>query len=96
MNSMPQLSSPQFPWRRLYVAMTLIAVACCEFGHMYLIRDKWPPYSTFDLLVYVSFLPILGAGLLTPLNRPILGAFLGFLGFVVAFLYWALTRGISV
>jgi hypothetical protein len=71
-------------------------VGCCELGHIYSIRDKWPPYSTFDLLVYVSFLPILGAGLLTPLNRPILGAFLGFLGFVVAFFYWALTRGISV
>jgi hypothetical protein len=87
MHGMAKFSLRQFSLRRLFVAMALIGVGCCEMGYIYSIRDKQPPLSIFDVLAYVSFLPIIGAGLFTPLKRPILGIFLGFLAFV-AFLIW--------
>jgi hypothetical protein len=85
----------QLSLRRLVVAMALVAVGCCELGYIYSIRDKQPPLSTVDVIAAVSFLPMIGAGLLTPLKRPILGAFLGFLGFI-AFFFWVAFEAISV
>jgi len=51
--------------------------------------------STLDILAWVSFLPIIGAGLFIPLKRPIVGIFLGFFAFVVL-LIWLLgnARGV--
>jgi len=85
----------QFSLQRLFIAVALIAVGCYEISHIYSIREKVPPFSTFDVFACVSFLPILGIGLFIPLKRPILGAFLGFLAFVV-FLTWLAGHHLSV
>ncbi len=81
--------------QRNLVGTALIGLAVCMLGHVYSIRDKLPPLNCLDLTASLSFLPILGAGLLMPFRRPLLGTFLGFLALIV-FLLWIGYRALSV
>ena len=85
----------QFTLRRLFVAIALIAVGCSELGHIYSIRNRHGPLTALEVLAIVTCLPAICAGLLTPFKRPILGAFLGLLCFVVM-LIWLASRSMGV
>ena len=73
--------------------MTLIAIGCGEIAHILSISP--PPMTAFDLFASVTFLPVIGAGLGTLLKRPVLGAFMGFLAFLIL-LVWLLGKSSSI
>jgi len=76
-----------FSLRRLFVATTLIAVGCAGFADLWTAGERAPPMSILNVVEALGSFPLIGAGLFTPIKRPILGAFIGLLCFV-AFLLW--------
>ena len=69
----------QFSLRRLFVATTLIAVGFASLADVRTAGQSATPMSVFNVIEgFVSF-PLIGAGLITPVKRPILGACLGLL-----------------
>ena len=79
---------------RMLVAVTLIAIGCAEVGFIYSTRNDAGPMNAALVIALISVLPTFGAGLMAPFKRPILGAFLGFLGFIAVFI-WALAYGLN-
>ena len=79
----------QFSLRRLFVAITLVAIGCGEVAFLRAFSGP-PPLDSFQWLAVLTCGPIIGAGLFTPFKRPMLGAFLGLLGFI-AFVMFVVT-----
>jgi len=87
----------QFSLRRLFAAMTLIAVGVAAVADFKTAVINAPPLSLFSVMEGFACLPLVGAGILTPAKRPILGACLGLLCFPI-FLWWlmVITDAMSV
>jgi hypothetical protein len=79
----------QFSLRRLVVAITLVGVGCGELSFLIASRPLLGPLGATTWIAIVTCPMIMGAGLLMPIKRPILGAFLGLLCLpVLLFLLW--------
>jgi hypothetical protein len=87
----------RFSMRRLFVATTLIAVGSAAFADLRTAAESAPPMSALNVIEALSSFPLIGAGLFTPIKRPVLGACLGAISFF-AFLWWlaAVTGAMSV
>ncbi len=88
------MSKPfQFSLRSLFVATTLIAVGFAALADSRTAFKKSPPLNVFHVIEALASFPLIGAGLFTLVKRPILGAFLGSLCFIVFLLLWAIVTG---
>jgi hypothetical protein len=81
----------------LFVATTLVSVGFAAFADLWTAFQHAPPMSMLNVIEALGSFPLIGAGLFTPVKRPILGACLGFVCFIT-FLCWlvAVTDAISV
>ena len=84
----------QFSLRRLFVATSLIACGCGALVYLFRSGDQVPPMSILQVACAFGGGPLIGAGVLTPIKLPILGAFLGFVAFISYMAYWASVSGL--
>ena len=88
---------PQFSLRRLFIATTLIAIGCVEAAYFIAHFRDFPPMTTLQLVTWLTYGPLIGAGLSLPFNHPEVGAILGFLGSICLMFYLGcVTGGMSV
>jgi hypothetical protein len=85
------LGMEPFSLRRLFAAVTLIAVGCGALVYLFRTEDQAPAAGLWKVLAAFWGAPLIGAGLLTPIRRPALGAILGFLAFM-GFLFYLASR----
>lgn len=83
----------RFSLRRLFAAVTLIAVGCGALAYLFRTADEAPAAGIWKVLAAICGGPLIGAGLLTPVRRPALGAILGFFAFLGYLIYWAYNSG---
>jgi len=78
-----------FSLRRLFAALTLIAIGCGALVYLFRTEDQTPAAGLWKVLAAFWGGPLVGAGLFTPIRRPALGAILGFLAFLGFLIYLA-------
>jgi hypothetical protein len=73
---------PRFSLKRLLVSMTLIAIGIATFTYLFQFRAGKTSQPHINMTVFMALWTaggaFIGAGLLTPLKRTVLGAALGF------------------
>jgi hypothetical protein len=83
----------QFSLRRLFAATALIAMGSGAAVYFVDAVHSAPPMSTLQVLSGLCCGPLIGTGLFTPIKYPVLGAFVGFIGFICLLYYFACISG---